>query len=71
MSAQLHVALREAYPPVAQTKYTGVRMVDETDMRSDLQALLVRRMNDYRNYVARGGVLSVDDMSRTSLFETE
>jgi hypothetical protein len=46
-------------------------MVDEVDDKRARTPLLERRMAEYQAYVERGGVMSLDDMTKTNLVELE
>ena len=67
---QLHLAMRKAWPATPQLPYRGpITMIDEvTNKRTPT---LERRMKEYYDYVARGGVLSDYDFSRTMLVEAD
>ena len=68
----LHVSLRNATNQKPTIPYDGIRMVDEVgDRASDRPAVLERRLREYQAYVDRGGILSKDDMGRTTLVEEE
>jgi hypothetical protein len=73
---ELHLAVRQAWPPPPQFPYRGVQMVDQIQNRDDVAnpqrdrtPLLERRLREYQAYVDRGGVLSADDMTKTNLVE--
>lgn len=66
---ELHLGLRQAWPPKPQRPYRGIRMIDEVQKPGDRTPLLERRMDEYQAYVKRGGVLSEDDMTKTGLVE--
>jgi hypothetical protein len=66
---ELHLALRQAWPPKPQRPYRGIRMIDEVDKPGDRTPLLQRRIDEYEAYAKRGGVLSDDDMNKTDLME--
>lgn len=66
---ELHISVRQNLRSEPQNPYRGVRMVDEVERGRT--ALLERRMQEYHDYVNRGGVLSEYDMSKTALVEEE
>ncbi len=66
---KLHVELRNATRQRPTIPYNGVTMVDEVDNKRDRSAMLERRLSEYQAYVDRGGILSVDDLGKTSLVE--
>ena len=65
---QLHLAMRKQWPATPQIPYKGaIKMIDEvTDTRT---TNLDRRMQEFNDYVSRGGVLSEHDFTRTVLVE--
>jgi hypothetical protein len=65
---QLHIDMRRTWPATPQDPYIGIRMVDQVQQQSR-SPLLERRMAEYTAYVARGGVMSTEDMNKTSLIE--
>ena len=68
---EVHIALRQAFPPSPQQPYRGIRMVDEVTMARDRTPLLERRLKEFKEYVHRGGVLTDSDMTKTTLVEAE
>lgn len=66
---ELHLSVRQNVPSEPQHPYRGIRMVDE--VTRDRTALLERRMQEYQDYVNRGGVLNEYDMTKTALVEQE
>lgn len=66
---ELHLGVLQAMPAKAQFPYKGIQMVDEVDSPRDRTPLLERRMQEYKEYVQRGGVLSEYDMTKTELVE--
>ena len=68
---EVHLALRSALPNTPQHPYRGVQMVDEVVREHDRYPLLNQRMDEYNEYVKRGGVLSQGDMSKTELVPEE
>jgi hypothetical protein len=67
---QLHWIMRQAWPLPTTTKYQGtITMVD--DVTQDRSPTMEERFQAYRAYVARGGILSDQDMIRTNLIEWE
>jgi hypothetical protein len=66
---ELHLSVRKDLPSVPQFPYRGIRMIDE--VTNDRTPLLERRMQEYEEYVTRGGVLSDYDMTKTLLVEEE
>ena len=66
---ELHLSVRQNLPSVPQHPYRGIRMVDE--VTRDRTRLLERRMQEYHDYVYRGGVLNEEDMTKTVLVEEE
>eukprot|EP00531_Pseudo-nitzschia_arenysensis_P007505 CAMPEP_0116137848 /NCGR_PEP_ID=MMETSP0329-20121206/12460_1 /TAXON_ID=697910 /ORGANISM="Pseudo-nitzschia arenysensis, Strain B593" /LENGTH=444 /DNA_ID=CAMNT_0003632777 /DNA_START=167 /DNA_END=1501 /DNA_ORIENTATION=- len=66
---KLHVELRNATKQRPTIPYNGVTMVDEVDKKRDRSAMLERRLSEYQAYVDRGGILSADDIGKTSLVE--
>ena len=62
---ELHLAV----PKEPQLPYRGVTMVDEVNKARDRTPLLERRMQEYTDYVKRGGVLSDYDRTKTVLVE--
>ena len=66
---ELHVSVRQNLPSPPQFPYRGIQMVDE--VTRDRTPLLERRMQEYHDYVNRGGVLSEYDMTKTALVEEE
>lgn len=67
----LHIRLRTEYPMATKKgrPYQGaITMIDEVNRQRS--TLLERRMEEYRAYVARGGILSEDDLTKTKLIET-
>jgi len=66
---RLHIELRKATMQVPTVPYAGIRMVDEVSKRKDRTPLLERRMGEYQAYVDRGGILSEEDMKKTTLDE--
>ena len=66
---ELHLSVRQNLPSDPQHPYRGIRMVDE--VTRGRTALLERRMQEYHDYVHRGGVLSEYDMTKTALVEEE
>lgn len=63
----LHIDLRKSLPIAPQHPYKGITMVDK--VHRGRTPLLERRMEEYRAYVDRGGVLSEKDMDKTALVE--
>jgi hypothetical protein len=66
---ELHLSVRKNLPSEPQHPYLGIQMVDE--VTRDRNALLERRMQEYQDYVSRGGVLNEYDMRKTTLVEEE
>lgn len=66
---ELHLSVRQNLPSEPQHPYRGIRMVDE--VIRDRTALLERRMQEYQDYVNRGGILNEYDMTKTALVEEE
>lgn len=66
---ELHLGVQQAIPATPQFPYKGIQMVDEVDVQRDRSPLLERRMQEYREYVERGGVLTEYDMTKTALVE--
>ena len=66
---ELHLSVRQNLPTVPQYPYQGIQMVDE--VTRDRTSLLDRRMQEYHDYVNRGGVLNEYDMTKTALMEDE
>lgn len=65
----LHIEVRKHFPAKPQYPYRGITMLDEVTKSRDRTSLLDRRMQEYQAYVARGGVMSDDDMKKTALVE--
>jgi hypothetical protein len=66
----LHLEMVQNFPPPQPRKpYHGITMVDQIFDREERTPLLERRMREYQAYVDRGGVLSIDDMTHTALYE--
>jgi hypothetical protein len=69
----LHLQMRKLYPMAAAEKYSGIQMIDEVDHQrrfnrvaggfASYMELLDQRMNAFRAYAERGGVLSEEDFS--------
>ena len=53
---ELHIAMRRTWPAKPQSPYTGITMVDEVG-RGRRSKGLDDRLEDYHEYVQRGGVL--------------
>jgi hypothetical protein len=66
---ELHLGVMQAMPGKPQFPYRGIQMVDEVDVQRDRTPLLERRMQEYNDYVKRGGVLNEDDMTKTDLID--
>jgi hypothetical protein len=67
---RLHVEIRNATNQKPYIPYAGVTMVDEVgNKRRDRSPVLERRLGEYQAYVDRGGILSKDDMGKTTLVE--
>jgi hypothetical protein len=66
---ELHLAVRKELPSEPIFPYRGIRMIDE--VTKDRTPLLTMRMQEYDEYVQRGGVLSAYDMTKTDLVEEE
>ena len=67
---QLHIAMRQAWPVTPQIPYKGnIRMLDH--VTEDRTPVLEERLRAFQQYLARGGVLSDQDMQRTDLIEWE
>jgi hypothetical protein len=68
---ELHLAVRQAWPPPPQFPYRGITMIDQVGNTNprDRTPLLERRLREYQAYVDRGGVLSAEDMVKTNLVE--
>lgn len=66
---ELHLSIRRAWPPQPQRPYRGIRMIDEVDVPRGRNELLLRRMREFEEYAARGGILTEDDMKKTALVE--
>ena len=65
---QLHLTIRKTWPAKPILPYNGtVRMFDEIGNKRT--PLLERRMQEYNDYVRRGGVLSNIDFDKTLLVE--
>ena len=71
MAMEVHLALRAAMPNKPQKPYRGIQMIDEVVREHDRFPLLDVRMNEYNEYVKRGGVLSEEDMTKTDLIPEE
>ena len=78
----LHLEIRRKYPrPKPNHLYRGIVMVDQVDRskwsrelsrkvsKEAYLAMLDRRMHDYEQYVARRGILSEQDMTKTDLVD--
>lgn len=69
----LHLQMRKLYPMAGEEKYSGIQMIDEVDHQrrfnrvaggfAPYMELLDQRMNAFRAYAERGGVLSEEDFS--------
>jgi hypothetical protein len=71
-SMRLHLEIQIFFDKLPSYPYTGIQMVDECsckscENRNDCSPLLGRRMEEFRAYIERGGVLSKDDMEKTDL----
>lgn len=68
---QLHIALKkykQSWTKSSSNIYTGsVTMIDEVDTEEDRTSMLDLRMEDYRQYIGRGGLLTEDDMMKIDL----
>ncbi|CAB9513035.1 expressed unknown protein [Seminavis robusta] len=65
---RLHLAMRQQWPLAPQRPYRGpIQMVDH--VTRERTTVLEERLKAWRNYVARGGVLSEADMEQTNLIE--
>jgi len=64
---ELHILMRQKWPATPQQSYKGIEMVDNVSRGKT--PLTIRRMQEYHEYVARGGVMSEDDMKKTALVE--
>ena len=65
---ELHLGMRQAWPPEPQIPYQGITMVDEAGGQSPM---FRRRLLQYQQYVERGGVLSEEDYQHLDLIEEE
>jgi len=61
----LHLELRKRWPPNPQFPYRGIEMIDEVN--GDRSELLETRIQEYKAYVARGGIMSDEDMAKATL----
>lgn len=66
---ELHLGMRKAFGTSPQRPYKGIRMIDEVN--KERTPFHERRMEEYQAYVARGGVLSEDDMTKVALVEDD
>ena len=66
---RLHIELRNNTEQTPTIPYDGITMVDEVDNRRSRNPNLERRLREYQAYVDRGGILSKDDMGKTTLVE--
>ena len=64
---RLHIDMRRLWPVSPQVPYWGIQMKDQVE--NGRTPLLERRMAEYKAYVARGGVMTIDDMNKTDLVE--
>ena len=64
---KLHIELRRRWPEKPQDPYEGIRMVD--NVNEARTPLLQKRMKAYEDYVARGGVMTEEDMTNVALTE--
>ena len=64
---ELHIEMRRRWPLEPKFPYTGIQMVDE--VRGRRTPLIDRRMQEFRAYEARGGVMSEEDMTKINLVE--
>ena len=64
---RLHIDMRRLWPVSPQVPYWGIQMKDQFE--NGRTPLLERRMAEYKAYVARGGVMTIDDMNKTDLVE--
>jgi hypothetical protein len=62
---ELHIEMRKRWPAQPQLPYKGIQMVD--DVRGGRFPLIDERMHEFREYEARGGVMSQEDMSKVDL----
>lgn len=68
---QWHLEFRQQYPKVAGVTKGVITMLDKVHGRGSNAPLLVRRMNEYNEYVERGRILSEEDMKHIDLVEAE
>jgi hypothetical protein len=64
---QLHLEIRKRWPAKPQHPYKGIQMEDHAKGKSPHTLLFIRRMDEYHDYVSRGGTLSEEDMTKTDL----
>lgn len=65
---QVHLVLAAEYPRPPQVPYRGkIKIVDKVNQ--DRTQILEERLEHWRKYTARGGVLGDEDMQRTDLIE--
>eukprot|EP00591_Stephanopyxis_turris_P002338 CAMPEP_0195510948 /NCGR_PEP_ID=MMETSP0794_2-20130614/3442_1 /TAXON_ID=515487 /ORGANISM="Stephanopyxis turris, Strain CCMP 815" /LENGTH=479 /DNA_ID=CAMNT_0040638471 /DNA_START=245 /DNA_END=1684 /DNA_ORIENTATION=+ len=67
-AVELHVAMRKEWPAKPRFPYQGVTMVDETQGQRKSH-LTQERIEEYKEYVKRGGVMTDEDMTKTDLVE--
>jgi hypothetical protein len=78
----LHIELRAVNPGKPQQPYTGIMMEDNIDRsgrwnhelkrrfsKEDYLQMVDRRMQDFEQYVSRGGILSKSDLAKTALVD--
>lgn len=65
----LHIEMQRKMKPKPQLPYRGIVMIDQVNR--ERSPLLERRMGEYQAYVDRGGVLSDDDLLKTTLVEAQ
>jgi len=66
---ELHILMRQTWPATPQQSYHGIEMIDTVP--NGRSSLLIRRMQEYHEYVARGGVMSEEDMKKIDLVEDQ
>lgn len=67
---QLHLLLAKEYPREPQVPYRGTIQVQDHVSR-ERNSILEDRLAAWRKYVARGGILSDEDITHTNLIEWE
>ena len=78
----LHMEMRQKLPMKAENPYQGITMIDHIDRslawtqelknkfsKEDYLSMVDRKMKEFDDYIARGGVMSPEDMVMIDLIE--